>query len=123
MALNIRKNAVTERASLLDVPGTQREAKALSRGIGLMDCNVAPPYTAVIPQVVVEVIIVNTKRDLSLLRCHFLISKLGPGVQVKPGEVSAFVSEQPSGTGVIPFRSDRLPRIPLRSKKVQETGI
>lgn len=71
MALNIRKNAVAQGASLLDVPGAQGEAKTLSSGIRLMDCNVAPPDTAVVPQVVVEVVIVYTKRDLGLLRCHF----------------------------------------------------
>ena len=72
MALNVRKNAVAQGASLLDVPGAQGEAKTLSRGIRLMDCNVAPPNTAVIPQVVVEVIIVDTKRDFGLLRCHLM---------------------------------------------------
>ena len=71
MALNVRKNAVAQRAGLLNVPGTQGEAQALSGGIGLVHRYVAPPYTAVIPQVVVKVIVVNTKRDLSLLRCHF----------------------------------------------------
>ena len=71
VALNIRKDAVAQCTSLLDVPGAQGEAKTLGGSIGLMNCNVAPPYTAVIPQVVVKVIIVNTKRDLCLLRCHF----------------------------------------------------
>jgi len=71
VALNVRKDAVAQGTSLLDVSGTQREAKALSSGIRLVDSNVTPPYTAIVPQVVVEVIIVNTKRDLCLLRCHF----------------------------------------------------
>ena len=71
MALNVRKNAVTQSASLFNVSGTQREAKALSGSIRLMDCNVTPPYTTIVPEVVVKVVIVNTKRDLCLLRCHF----------------------------------------------------
>ena len=71
MTLNIRKDAVAQRAGLLNVPGTQGEAQALSGSIGLVHRYVAPPYTAVIPQVVVKVVIVNTKRDFGLLRCHF----------------------------------------------------
>ena len=71
VALDIRKDAVAQRAGLLDVPCTQGEAKALGGSIGLVNGNMAPPYTAVVPQVVVEVVIVNTKRDFGLLRCHF----------------------------------------------------
>ena len=71
VALDIRKDAVAQRAGLLDIPGAQGEAQALSGSIGLVHRYVAPPYTAVIPQVVVKVVIVNTKRDFGLLRCHF----------------------------------------------------
>ena len=71
MALNVRKDAVAQRASLLNVPGAQGEAQALSGSIGFVHRYVAPPYTAVIPQVVVKVVVVNTKRDFGLLRCHF----------------------------------------------------
>ena len=71
VALNVRKDAITQSASLLNIPGTQGEAETLCCGIRLMNRNVAPPYTAVIPQVVVKVVIVNTKRDFSLLGCHF----------------------------------------------------
>ena len=71
MTLNIRENAVAQRACLLNVPGTQGEAQALSGSIGLVHRYMAPPYTAVVPQVVVKVVIVNTKRDFGLLRCHF----------------------------------------------------
>ena len=67
MSLYIRKDAIAKRASFLYVPGTQREAQAFSCSVGLVDCNVAPPYTAIIPQVVVDIVIVNTKRDFSLL--------------------------------------------------------
>jgi hypothetical protein len=67
VSLNIRKDSVSQGASLLYVPGAQRKAQALCCGIRLVDCNVAPPYTAVIPQVVVDVVIVNTKRDFGLL--------------------------------------------------------
>ena len=67
MPLNIRKDAVPQGAGFFYVPGAQRKAQTLCCGIRLVDCNVAPPYTAVIPQVVVDVVIVNTKRDFSLL--------------------------------------------------------
>ncbi len=71
MTLDIREDTVTETASLLNIARLEGEAQALSRGIRFVNRHVAPPYTAVIPQVVVEVIIVDTKRDFGLLRCHF----------------------------------------------------
>ena len=70
MALDILKNTVAETTSLLDVASLEREAQALSSSIRLVHRHVAPPDTAIVPQVVVEVIIVDTKRDLGLLRCH-----------------------------------------------------
>lgn len=71
MSLNIRKDAIAKRASFLYVPGTQREAQAFCCSIRLVDCDVAPPNASVIPEVVVNIVIVDTKRDFSLLRCHF----------------------------------------------------
>jgi hypothetical protein len=71
VALDVLEDAVAETTCTLDVAGLERETKTLSRGIRLVHCYVAPPYTAVIPQVVVKVVIVNTKRDFGLLRCHF----------------------------------------------------
>ena len=71
MTLDVRKNTVAKRASLLDIPRTQGESKAFSRSIWLVNSDVAPPHTAVVPQVVVEVIVVNTKRDFGLGGCHF----------------------------------------------------
>lgn len=70
MPLNIRENTVAEGSCLLDIPGTQGKAETFSRSIGFMDCDVAPPHTAIVPEMVVEVVIVYTKRDFSLL-CHF----------------------------------------------------
>ena len=67
MTLNVRENAVAQRTSLLDVPGAQGEAKTFCGSIGLVHGNMAPPYTAVVPQVVVDIAIVNTKRDFGLL--------------------------------------------------------
>ena len=72
MALNIRKDAVAQRASLLDIPCSQGETETLSRCIRLMHSHMAPPHPTIIPEVVIEVVIVYTKRDLCLLRCHLL---------------------------------------------------
>ena len=70
VTLNILENTVAETASFLNIARLEREAQALSRGIRFVNRHVAPPYAAVVPQVVVEVIIVDTKRDFGLLRCH-----------------------------------------------------
>lgn len=35
-----------------------------------MDGNVAPPNPSVVPEMVVDVVVVNTKRDFSLRRWH-----------------------------------------------------
>ncbi len=67
VALNVREDAVTERASLLDVPGLEGEAETFCRSIRFMDSDVAPPHTSVIPKVVIEVIVIDTKRDFCLL--------------------------------------------------------
>ena len=72
MTLDILEDTVTETASFLNIARLEGEAQALSRGIRFVNRHVAPPYTAVIPQVVVEVIIVDTKRDFGLLRCHLM---------------------------------------------------
>jgi hypothetical protein len=71
VALNIRKDTIAKRASFLNVPCTQREAQTFSSSVGLMDCDVTPPHTTIIPEVMVDIIVVNTKRDFGLLRCHF----------------------------------------------------
>ena len=72
MALNVLEDAVAKTTSPLDVTSLEGETEALSRSIRLMHRHVAPPHTAVVPQVVVKVVIINTKRDLCLLRGHFL---------------------------------------------------
>jgi len=71
MTLDIFEDTVAETTCPLDVAGLEGETQALSRCIRLVHRYVAPPHTAVIPQVVVEVIVIDTKRDLGLLRGHF----------------------------------------------------
>ena len=71
MALDVLEDAVAETTCTLNIAGLERETQALSRCIRLVHRHVAPPYTTVVPQVVVEVVVVDTKRDLGLLRGHF----------------------------------------------------
>ena len=71
MALNVLEDAVAETTSSLNVAGLEGETETLSRCIRLVHRHMAPPHTAVVPQVVVKVFVVDTKRDLSLLRGHF----------------------------------------------------
>ena len=71
MALNILKDAVAETTSSLNITGFEGETQAFGRCIRLVHRYVAPPDTAVIPQVVVKVIVIDTKRDLGLLRGPF----------------------------------------------------
>lgn len=71
MALNFLEDAVANATSFFDIARLKGEAQALSSSVGFVHRYVAPPHTTVVPKVVVEVIIVDTKRDFSLLRCHF----------------------------------------------------
>ena len=71
MTLNILEDAVTQATRLLDVARLEREAQAFSRGIGFVNRYMAPPHPTVVPEVVVEVVVIDTKRDFGLLRCHF----------------------------------------------------
>lgn len=71
MALNVLEDAVAKTTCSLNIAGLEGETEALSRCIRLVHRHVAPPHAAVVPQVVVEVIVVDTKRDLGLLRGHF----------------------------------------------------
>ena len=99
MALDVLEDAVAETTCALNIAGLEREAQALSRGVRLVHRYVAPPHAAVVPQVVVKVIVVDTKRDLGLLRGHFrkLSVKVKAEFQTQQ-MVSAFVSEPPCGT-------------------------
>ena len=71
VALDVLEDAVAKTTGALNVAGLEGEAQTLSRCIRLVHRHVAPPHAAVVPQVVVKVIVVDTKRDLGLLRGHF----------------------------------------------------
>ena len=71
MALNILKDAVAKTTSPLDVASLEGETQALGRCVGLVHGYVAPPHATVVPEVVVKVVVIDTKRDLGLLRGHF----------------------------------------------------
>ena len=70
VALNVLENAVAEAASFFDVAGAEGEAQAFCRSIRTVDCYMTPPNTAVVPQVVVQVVIIDTKRDFCLWCRH-----------------------------------------------------
>lgn len=70
VALDVRKDTVAKRACFFDITGAQGEAQAFRRSIRLMNGNVAPPHTAVVPQVMVGIFVVNTKRDFGLGGWH-----------------------------------------------------
>ena len=70
VALNVLEDAVAKAAGLLDVAGTEGEAQTLGSGVGAVNRYMTPPNTAVVPQVVVQVVIIDTKRDFCLLRRH-----------------------------------------------------
>ena len=63
MLLNGGENLVATGAGFFNVTGFQRESQAFRRGVRLVNRNVAPPNPPVIPQVVVGVVIINSKSD------------------------------------------------------------
>ena len=62
----IGENLVATGAGFFNVTGFQRESQAFRRGVRLVNRNVAPPNPPVIPQVVVGVVIINSKSDFGL---------------------------------------------------------
>ena len=87
VALDVLEDAVAKTTGALNVAGLERETQALSRGIRFVHGYVAPPDTAVVPQVVVKVVVVDTNRDLGLLRGHFLyVSFKGKGRGSNPAD-------------------------------------
>ena len=66
MLLNGGENLVATGAGFFNVTGFQRESQAFRRGVRLVNRNVAPANPPVIPQVVVGVVIINSKSDFGL---------------------------------------------------------
>ena len=64
--LNGGENLVAAGAGFFDVTGLQGESQAFRRGIRLVNRDVAPPYPPVVPQVMVGVVIINSKSDFGL---------------------------------------------------------
>ena len=64
MLRDLAEDAVAALAGLIDIAGFQRETQALGGCIRLMDREVAPPDTTIVPKVVIRVILVNSKREL-----------------------------------------------------------
>ena len=66
MLLNGGENLVATGAGFFNVTGLQRESQAFRRGVRLVNRNVAPPNPPVVPQVMVGVVIINSKSDFGL---------------------------------------------------------
>lgn len=64
--LNGGENLVAAGAGFFNVTGLQGEPQAFRRGVRLMNRNMAPPYPPVVPQVVIGVVIINSKSDFCL---------------------------------------------------------
>lgn len=60
------ENFVAAGASFFDVTGLQGESQAFRRGIRLVNRNMAPPHPPVVPEVVIGVVIINSKSDFGL---------------------------------------------------------
>lgn len=61
---NLTENPVTALARLIDIARFQRKAQALGGSIRLVNREVTPPDTAVVPEVMIGVLLVNSKREL-----------------------------------------------------------
>ena len=64
--LNGSENLVAACAGFFDVAGFQGESQAFRRGVRLVNRDVAPPDPPVVPQVMVGVVIINSKSDFGL---------------------------------------------------------
>ncbi len=66
MLLDRGENLIALGAGFLNVTGLKGETKAFSRRIRLVNRYMAPPNASVVPEVVIGVVIINTKGDFSL---------------------------------------------------------
>lgn len=66
MLLDGCENLVATGAGFFDVTGLERKSQAFRRGVRLVNGDVAPPNAPVIPQVVIGVVIINSKSDFGL---------------------------------------------------------
>jgi hypothetical protein len=60
---NLAEDPIAALARLIDVAGLQGEAKPLGGRIRLMNGEVAPPHTAVVPKVMVGIVLIDSKRQ------------------------------------------------------------
>ena len=66
MLLDGGEHLVAAGAGFFDVTGLPRESQAFRRGVRLVNRDVAPPNPPVVPQVMVGVVIINSKSDFGL---------------------------------------------------------
>ena len=64
MLRDLPEDPVATLAGLVDIARFQREAKPLCGRVRLVNGQVAPPDTAVVPKVVVGVVLIDSQRQL-----------------------------------------------------------
>lgn len=61
---DLLEDSVSSFAGLLYVAGLQRKAKSFGSRIWLVNSEVAPPYTAVVPEMMIGIVVVDAEREL-----------------------------------------------------------
>jgi len=61
---DLSENSITTFAGLFHIARLQRKTKTLGRGIWLVNGEMAPPYTAVVPEVMIGIVVVDAEREL-----------------------------------------------------------
>jgi hypothetical protein len=61
---NLAENTIAALASLVNITRFQRKSQALGGGVRLVNREVAPPDTPIVPKVMIGVFLVNSKREL-----------------------------------------------------------
>lgn len=64
--LNGSEDLIPAGTCLFHVPGLQGESQAFRRGIRLVDGDMAPPHAAVVPEVMIGVVVVDSQCDFGL---------------------------------------------------------
>lgn len=66
VALNRSKDFISAFARFINISGFQGKSQTFRCGVWFVDCYMAPPDTTVIPQVVIGVIVIDSKGNLGL---------------------------------------------------------
>ena len=64
MVGDLVENAITALTGLIDIAGFERETKTFGSCIWLVDSEVTPPDSTVVPEVMIRVVVVDSKSEL-----------------------------------------------------------